>query len=197
MITAIMETKTEAPAAQPDTRRAALGRRDGVQFLVFELAGQRYGVDVAEVEGLVRSDASAAPKEGVLVYEGEQVQVQPLAQWVGLPPEQEAASRTGNGSAAPGSGLPPVPGGEFSRLLLSRRGGTLNGLLVDMPRDIISLPLDAIFALPVLIRRLLVDSPLWGVGRAEDGLILLLDPASRRFGLGSGGGQEETAEEEL
>lgn len=180
MTATIKEARRGAPATRPDARPAPPVRRDGVQFLVFELAGQRYGVDVAQVEGLVQPDAPPAPEGGVLVYEGERVPVQPLARWVGLGPGQEAA-----------------PGGTPWRLLLSRRGGTLNGLLVEMPRDIVSLPLDAIFGLPVLIRRLLADSPLWGVGQAEDGLILLVDPASRRSGLGSGGGHEETPEEEL
>lgn len=139
--------------------RAAAGpaQQDSVHLLVFELEGQRYGVDVDEIEAIVQAGALRQGEEA-FAYGDETVVVDSLARWVGRASAAERAPQ---------------------HLLLSRRGGVLSGLLVDMPRDIVSLPLERIHALPDLIRRLLSGSPFWGVGRAEEGLILLVDPASR------------------
>lgn len=150
-----------APAQRPGAG-AARPHTDSVQFLVFELQGQRYGVDVAGIDAIVQAPGLRQP-DGTYAYEGEgMAAVHALDHWVGL----------ASGREAPAEDTP-------RHLLLSRSGGKLYGLLVGMPRDIVSLPLEAIYALPPLIRRLLPDSPLWGVGRAEDGLILLVDPANR------------------
>jgi hypothetical protein len=62
-----------------------------------------------------------------------------------------------------------------ARVLLVRSGGELRGFLVDTPRDIVILPAEDIFAVPALIRRALGPSPLWGVGRRQDELLLLVD----------------------
>jgi len=148
--------------AQHKRTEAAQSYQGSVQFLIFELQGQRYGVDVAAIEAIVQASALRG-QEGSFSYEEEGVMaVHSLAQWVGLATGRESS-----------------------------------GLLVDMPRDIISLPLEAIHALPPLIRRLLAHSPLWGVGRTEEGLILLVDPAGRRPGTSSSGGQKGEPEEEL
>lgn len=150
------------PAVERDGARAALARQGSVQFLLFELEGQRYGVDVAQIEAIVQA-STLRKEEGAFTYGPEKVAVDSLAHWVGL----------GSGDEV------PTPETAPRHLLLSRNAGALNGLLVDMPRDIISLPLERIHALPPLIRHLLVGSPLWGVGRTEEGLVLLVDPASR------------------
>jgi chemotaxis signal transduction protein len=148
--------------AEDAERQAARSYPGNLQFLVFELQGQRYGVDVAEVEAIVQA-TGLEPREGGFAYQEEGLRgVHPLSRWVGLPAAQD---------------LPATP----HHLLLSRSAEGLNGLLVDMPRDIVSLPLEDIYALPPLIRHLLPDSPLWGVGRAEDGLILLVDPVGRHY----------------
>jgi chemotaxis signal transduction protein len=136
-----------------------------VQFLAFELRGQRYGLDVAKVEALVQADG-LLHQDGKFSYEGERLlAVHPLDRWVGLV-----------------AGHEPPTADAPRQLLLSRSAAGLHGLLVDMPRDIVSLPLEAIYALPPLIRRLLSHSPLWGVGRTEQGLILLVDPVDRDRG---------------
>lgn len=158
------DTATKGQHAETGAARAHLA---GVQFLVFELHGQRYGVDVAEIEAIVQ--ATALRRQGeTSSYEGKDLpSVQTLERWVGLTASQPTSTEDPSATDAP------------PHLLLSRSSGGLNGLLVDMPRDIVSLPLESIYALPPLIRHLLPDSPLWGVGQAEDGLILLVDPARR------------------
>ena len=148
--------------AQAGVARSYTG---SVQFLVFALHDQRYGVDVAEIEAIVQA-AGLRQEDGAFSYEGEELlAVHPLDRWVGLVAEHE----------------PPAADAP-RQLLLSRSAAGLHGLLVDMPRDIVSLPLEAIYALPPLIRRLLSHSPLWGVGRTEQGLILLVDPVDRDRG---------------
>jgi chemotaxis signal transduction protein len=120
-------------------------------FLLFELEGQRYGVAVDQVEAVVE----APGVEEHYLYEGQEVPVDSFARWIGL-----AAAR-----------------GEPDRLLIGQSGGDLRGFWVDTPRDIATLPLEAIHPLPILIRRVLGGSPLWGVGRHDGGLVLLVNLA--------------------
>lgn len=122
-----------------------------VHFLVFELDGQFYGVNVDQTEGIVEGQCC----EGMWSYEGQEVPVHCLARWVGL--EQPAEAPT--------------------RVLLTRSSGALQGFLVDTPQDIVALALEDIFALPILIRQALGPTPLWGVGRMAEGLLLLVDLA--------------------
>jgi chemotaxis signal transduction protein len=168
--------------AQAGVARSYTG---SVQFLVFALHDQRYGVDVAEIEAIVQA-AGLRQEDGAFSYEGEELlAVHPLDRWVGLTAGREAPA-----GGAPATDAP-------RHLLLSRSSGGLHGLLVDMPRDIVSLPLEAIYALPPLIRHLLPDSPLWGVGRAEGELILLVDPVERGRGAeprGPGAGSRTETE---
>ena len=122
---------------------------DLMHFVVFELNGQAYGVNVDQVEALTEGNG----REGTWCYGDQDIPVQSLARWIGLDPPD------------------PPP----SRVLVSRSGGALRGFLVDTPRDIVTLPVDDIFALPVLVQRVLGATPLWGVGRRPDGLLPLVD----------------------
>lgn len=126
-----------------------------IHLLVFEVGGQPYGVDVDQVEALVEGQASS----GLWSYEGEDIPVQDLALWVGLDVSRE---------------------GEASRILLSRSGGALRGFQVDTPKDVIGLAVECIFPIPLLIRRVLGHSPLWGVAQRPEGLILLVDLTERQ-----------------
>jgi chemotaxis signal transduction protein len=120
-----------------------------MHFVVFELDGQPFGVPVDQVEALTEGEGC----EGMWCYDDQDIPVQSLARWIGLDPPE------------------PLP----SRVLVSRSGGTLHGFLVDTPRDIVSLAVEAIFALPVLVQRVLGATPLWGVGRCPHGLLPLVD----------------------
>jgi chemotaxis signal transduction protein len=136
--------------------------REQVHLLVFDLGGQGYGVDVDQVEAVVEASAceASAPDQGSYpapwCYQGEDLLVEPLAYRVGLDQLGEAPSR----------------------VLLTRIGGALRGFLVDTPKDIVTLPIDQIFPVPDLIRRVLGRSPLWGIGRSAKGLLLLVDLAA-------------------
>jgi chemotaxis signal transduction protein len=148
--------------------QALPGYVEGVHLLVFELAGQSYGVDVDQVEIVVeselceqQSDKDQAAYPALWHYGGEEAVVEPLARWVGLDLTGEAPSR----------------------VLFSRSAGTLRGFLVDTPKDIVTLPVDQVFPMPDLIRRVLGPSsrpsPLWGVGRSSQALLLLVDLSAR------------------
>jgi chemotaxis signal transduction protein len=144
-----------------------------VHLLVFELEGHAYGLDVDGVEAVVEGRAS----DGAWSYEGEEVTVESLAGWVGLNPPSQSPTR----------------------ILLCRNRGGLRGFEVDTPKSIVTLAVDDIYPLPSLIRRVLGQAPLWGVGRAPGGLLLLVDldktdtecateagfPASQRGGMES------------
>lgn len=122
---------------------------DQMHFLIFELHGQPYGVNVDQVQALTESKG----REGVWRYDDQDILVQSLARWIGLDPPE------------------PLP----SRLLVSRSSGALCGFLVDTPRDIVTLAVEDIFALPILVQRVLGATPLWGVGRRPHGLLPLVD----------------------
>lgn len=126
--------------------------RDGgnrMHFVVFELDGRPYGVNVDQVEALTEGQGC----EGMWCYDDQDIPVQSLARWIGLDPPE------------------PLP----SRLLVSRSGGALHGFLVDTPRDIVTLAVEDIFALPILAQRVLGATSLWGVGRHPHGLLPLVD----------------------
>jgi purine-binding chemotaxis protein CheW len=143
--------------------------QEQVHFLVFELGGQRYGVNVDQVEAVVEGEARQGRGcEGLWSYEGQDVPVQCFAMWIGL---RSTASEAVD-----------EPAQAASRILVGWSGDALRGFLVDLPRTIVTLPVDDIFPIPPLIRRVLGPSPLWGVGRLPRGLLLLVDLAARLDG---------------
>ncbi len=128
-----------------------------IHFLVFDLAGQPYGVAVEQTEGLVPGPEGDQP----WTYRGQQVPLDDLARCLGLTP----------------AGQPP------NRVLLIRQDGERRGFLVPTPRDIVALAVEDIYPLPPLIRRALGESALlWGVGRREGELLLLVDLLRRKEG---------------
>jgi chemotaxis signal transduction protein len=169
--------KLEEPK-QPDR----LLDRDTVHVLIFELEGQLYGIDVEQVEAIVEGEGEAGlpvptlsgGREGsgaegrTCSYEGQDVPVRSLASWIRLgQPDLSQSFRTGK-----------RPSTVASRVLLSRSSGTLQGFLVDTPKDIVALSVVDIFPIPDLIQRVLGPTPLWGVGRSPGGLLLLVDLAA-------------------
>jgi chemotaxis signal transduction protein len=140
--------------------KQAVDASRGLPFLAFELGGQLYGIEVEQVEAIVEGktispEEKSLEKGDVILwpFEGEQVPVRCLARWVGLDATEESATR----------------------VLFSRGSEGLQGFWVGTPRDIVTLPLEEIFPIPILIRRVLGPSPLWGIGRAPQGLLLLVN----------------------
>lgn len=159
---------------------------EAIPFLTFDVAGQRYGIDVAQVEALLATgpDLSArSPTDPrcklICDYEGEPIEACSPETWLGLP-----AGRAGGTQA------------DSSRVLVVREphgqgaGPRLRGLLVNV-LDIVTLPLDAIHPLPPLVQCVLGPSPVWAVGRVagQGDLILLVDASA-----GAGAPGEEDLE---
>jgi chemotaxis signal transduction protein len=138
--------------------------QEQVHFLVFELDGQHYGVNVDQVEAVVEGECC----EDSWSYEGQDVPVQCFATWIGL---RSTASEAVD-----------EPDRSASRILIGWSGDAMRGFLVDLPRTIVSLAVDDIFPIPPLIQRVLGPSPLWGVGRLPRGLLLLVDLAAQLDG---------------
>jgi len=131
------------------TDQAQSNYAQGVSFLVFELDGQFYGVNVDQVEEIVTEERC----DELSAHQEQDVPTCGLARWVGL----------------------DQPEAVTSRVLLSRGSGELEGFLVDTPKNIVTLSLEDISPMPCLIRQVLGPSPLWGVGRMSRGLLLLVD----------------------
>jgi chemotaxis signal transduction protein len=128
---------------------------EDIYLLLFELDGQLYGVDVAQVETIIEGQT----RDGLWSYQGQEMAAQDLALWVGL----EASGED-----------------KASRVLLSWSNGALRGFLVNTPKDIVALPPESVFAIPPLIQRVSERSPFWGVAQGPKGLILLVDLTAER-----------------
>ena len=163
----------------PGDGRPATAQGEGFPILVFKHAGWRFGVAVDHVEAIVGLPPPAAAGEPARCeYQGQELPAQTLGAWLGL---------------QDGDGWQP------SRVLIVRApehggggGGALRAFLVDAPRDIVTLPLEAVYPMPVLMARALGASPFWGVGhdRHNDELVLLVDLGAAARGAGGAPGAE-------
>ncbi|MBN1661294.1 MAG: chemotaxis protein CheW [Anaerolineae bacterium] len=138
--------------------------REAFPILVFKHAGWRLGVAVDQVEAIINLPPLPATGEpAVCEYLGQAIPMYALGAWLGL--EEDA-------------------GWQPSRVLIAHAladpagcGDALRAFLVDAPSNILTLPLEAVYAMPVLLARALGRSPFWGFGHDQhvDGLILLVD----------------------
>jgi purine-binding chemotaxis protein CheW len=129
------------------------------QLVVFELAGEHYGVDIAAVEGIIKMQAiTAVPRapacvEGVTNLRGKVLPVLNLRQRFGLP-----------GAAA----------GAEARIVVVEMNGSAVGMMVDGVSEVLRVPAEAIEPPSPLVTT--VDSAfLRGIAKVDERLILLLD----------------------
>ncbi len=130
-----------------------------VQLVVFELAGEFYGVDIAAVNTIIRmQEITAIPRspdfvEGVINLRGMIVPVLDLRKRFGL-----AAGE----------------GGKSSRIMVVEGSAQTIGMIVDAVAETLRLPLDAIEPPSPVVSS--TDSTyLRGVGKQENRLVILLD----------------------
>ena len=64
---------------------------------------------------------------------------------------------------------------SFPKVLLPRKEGAMNGIMIDEPQDIIGLKADAIRPLPPLLDTALERRVIWGVALIDNEIILLVD----------------------
>lgn len=129
------------------------------QLVVFQLAGETYGVDIAHVHEIIRlqhiTQVPRTPEfvEGVINLRGRIIPVIDLHKRFGLPPA-EATNNT--------------------RIMVVEVNGITVGMIVDAVLEVLRLPEENIEPPPPIIKGVDV-AYLRGVGKWEDKLIILLD----------------------
>lgn len=153
-----------------DVEKTAAGTSLGPidSILAFEVAGQRYGLPVEHVIQIVElvsiTQLPAAPKivVGVINFRGRIIPVVDMRRRLNLPRQ---------------------PYGLRTPIIISRLNGRATGMIVDRVHDVIDLQpeqteqSEQIFS--QAIRR--HTHHLAAVARLEDGLVLILDPATFLF----------------
>jgi purine-binding chemotaxis protein CheW len=139
-------------------KEVARGRE--IQMVIFRLAGEEFGLDIAQVREIIRMQAiTPMPKapefiEGVINLRGAIIAVMDLAKRFGLP----EAKRT-----------------EKSRIVVSEVKENTVGLIVDEVPEVLRIAEENIEATPEMIESQVHAEFIKGVGKLEDRLIILLD----------------------
>ena len=61
------------------------------------------------------------------------------------------------------------------RVIIVRHDGISTGIVIDMPREIVSLPITSILPLPGVIEAYKDYTPVWGVAIQQNYIVLLID----------------------
>jgi purine-binding chemotaxis protein CheW len=129
------------------------------QLVVFRLANEFYGVDIGEVNTIIRmqevTDIPQTPDfvEGVINLRGSIIPVIDLRKRFGLPEDDVT---------------------KASRIMVVESGGQMIGMVVDAVAETLRLPADAIEPPSPVIAG--IDTQyLRGVGKQDDRLVILLD----------------------
>ncbi len=129
------------------------------QLVVFQLAGETYGVDISSVHEIIRMQAiTEVPRtpefvEGVINLRGRIVPVIDLHKRFGLPAEEQT---------------------QNSRIMVVEVNGVTVGMIVDSVSEVLRLPKANIEPPPPVLSGVDV-AYLRGVGKWQEQLIILLD----------------------
>lgn len=129
------------------------------QLVVFDLANEHYGVDIAAVEGIIKMQAITvvprAPQfvEGVTNLRGKVLPVIDLRKRFGLPPAE---------------------GSRDMRIVVVEMNGLTVGIIVDAVSEVLRVSEDAIEPPSPIVTT--VDSAfIRGIAKLDDRLVILLD----------------------
>ncbi|MBP7691512.1 MAG: chemotaxis protein CheW [Anaerolineales bacterium] len=129
------------------------------QLVVFDLANEQYGVDIAAVEGIIKMQAiTAVPRapefvEGVTNLRGKVLPVIDLRRRFGLPRGD---------------------GGKAMRIVVVEMGGVTVGIVVDGVSEVLRVSTEAIEPPSPIVTT--VDSAfIRGIAKISDRLVILLD----------------------
>lgn len=129
------------------------------QIVVFELSGEQYGVNIAEVDSIIKMQAITklphAPSfaEGVTRLRDRVLPVIDLRKRFGLPARE--ANRD-------------------SRIIIAGEDGSETGMIVDSVSEVLTIPEQAVESVPAITTT--VDSSfITGIGKLDGRLIILLD----------------------
>lgn len=129
------------------------------QVVVFDLASEHYGVDIARVESIIKMQAITvvpqAPSfvEGVTNLRGSVLPVIDLRKRFGLG-AQEAT--------------------KDSRIVVSTIGNVKTGMIVDAVSEVLTIPDDAVEPPPPMVTTV-NSSYITGIAKVADRLVILLD----------------------
>ena len=129
------------------------------QLVIFDLAEEHYGVDIAAVEGIIKmQDITTVPHapefvEGVTNLRGEVLPVVDLRKRFELPPSEETID---------------------TRIVVVELQTGKVGVIVDDVSEVLQVPADAIEP-PSPIIAGIESAMLMGIAKVEDRLIILLD----------------------
>lgn len=158
MAIASRDPSTTSPSS---SARDVAGRSEEVQLVTFKLGAEEYGIDIMQVQEIIRlPEIVRVPKappfvEGVLNLREKILPVIDLAKRFGA----SSGQRT-----------------DFSRIVVVNIKDNPVGLIVDSVCEVIRLPAGAVEPLPEVVTN--VDAGfLRGIGRLDDRLIILVDLA--------------------
>ena len=132
---------------------------ESVQVATFRLGSEEYGVDISQIQEIIRMvEITRVPRtpafvEGVINLRGQ------------LIPIVDLRTRFGMERAAPT---------KSSRIIVTDIGTKRIGMIVDSASEVLTIPLDAIEQAPDIIAGVDADY-LQGVGKLGERLIILLD----------------------
>lgn len=133
---------------------------DLLQLVVFQLAGEEFGVDIMKVQEIIRlPDITRLPQspgyvEGVINLRGKIIVV------VNLNIRFNLRSKDMD---------------ENSRIVIVEVGGNVIGMIVDSVTEVLRLPVSNVEPAPEMISMKLKADYLKGVGKLADRLLILLD----------------------
>ena len=132
------------------------------QLVVFELAKEHYGVDIAHVESIVKMQAitvvphAPAFVQGVTNLRGTVLPVIDLRQRFGMSLEGTT---------------------KDSRIVVVNMNGTKVGMVVDAVSEVLRIPSEAVEPPPPMVVSSIDAAFITGIAKLEDRLVILLDLA--------------------
>lgn len=130
------------------------------QLVVFAVGDEEFGVDISQVREIVRLvQITYLPKapafiEGVVNLRGQVVAIIDLAKRLSIPCK---------------------PRGETTRIIIVEIGENTVGMIVDSVSEVLRLSSEYIEAVPSLIETEVPEHYIYGVGKLEERLLVLLD----------------------
>lgn len=130
------------------------------RFIVFRLNTERFGLpigfvrEIMQPQKIVRLPQSSSIIKGVVCLRQAVIPVIDLKRrFYGISIENVATGR----------------------IIIMELEGWLVGILVDDVLEVITLPREAINSLPPFMERIVNNSGMWGIGKAKEQLVILLD----------------------
>ena len=136
------------------------GSEDLIQLVVFQLGGEEFGVDIMQVQEIIRiPETTRIPRspdyiKGVINLRGRIIVVINLDQRFGMDSKEID---------------------DNSRIIVAEVGETVMGMVVDSVSEVMRLPASNLEPAPDILTSRVSSDYIRGVGKLEDRLLILLD----------------------